>query len=121
MSFEHYLVDIHGTIIRQFPTGSRVTTHAAAESDYDYVVFVRNASEAHEALLGAGWSVCGNDEYENDRYLAYRKGEVNLLVSDDRVYIAAMEAATTLLRALNLPNKQDRYDLFVNVKQLAGI
>lgn len=121
MSCEHYLVDLKDNVLRQFLTGSRVTTHATSVSDYDYVVLVKDADVAHLDLLSAGWRLCGKDEYDRGLYLAYRKGEVNLLVSANHVYVAAMEAATTLLRALNYVYKQDRYDLFVNVKQLAGI
>lgn len=100
-------------------TGSRVTTHFTEESDYDYVVLVDDLAKAASAYFSAGYVHCGC--YDYGPYMALRKGQINVLLSASPLYYAAMQASTTLLRELNLADKEARYELFHQIKTIAGI
>lgn len=100
-------------------TGSRVTTHFTEESGYDYVILVDDFEKAKSAYFEHGYTHCGH--YDDGPYIALRKGHVNVLLSASTTYYAAMQAATTLLRELNLADKEARYELFHQIKTIAGI
>lgn len=110
-------------------TGSRVTTHSTPDSDWDYVVLLGDCHEIGDVFPVTDWQCCGHSQdFDGAEYACtafvyavfrHHTLNINLLVSSDPAYYKAMRAATEALRLLNLSSKEDRYDLFKTIKQLA--
>lgn len=87
--------------------------HAFGEgADEDYVVELSPITDVEDAvaeLEGVGYTVTSPTEYgENPRFVAMRKGRLNLLVTGDAEFAELSAAAFDVVRVLNLRDKAQR-------------
>lgn len=99
------------------PTGSRVIcTPPPTDTDEDWICFHPQHSKAMVALESNGFRSEGNPQFYtgNDRgsFRSLRKGEVNLILTDEREFYDLFVSATELARRFNLTRKSDRIALF---------
>lgn len=112
---------IPGTILASYPTGSRfICNPPVMNTDIDYLVLVNNRKTYEKFLQTQGFTSCLEDpesQYpEESGWSAWRKGELNLMVSDDIVWYLRSVAVTHLAKEMNLWKKSDRIDLFATVR-----
>jgi len=99
-----------------FPTGSSyICNPPVTNTDIDQVFFVYHLGIADEQMRGLGWTVCGPDHYPNVVWKAYRKGNLNALLTDNCQHFLKMYHATEVAKKLNLLNKADRIALFKSI------
>ena len=108
-----------------FATGSAVTCDPPVlDTDEDWLVLVEHHDrETIASMLRTGWAPCclpGADEYNAEAghwtFTAWRKGRINLIVTDDQAIYLRSCGATLLAKHLNLLDKQDRVALFRAIK-----
>ena len=116
-------VDLIDKVKDYFPTGSRVICNPPIlNTDEDWVALVRDGEALRgikKYLIADEWEQCGRD-YEigpfnnknNNRFVSFRKGEVNLIITDSAVTYDRYKVATRIATRLNLFNKEDRVALF---------
>jgi len=105
------------------PTGSRYTVvPAVLDTDEDWLVLVPDLDDANAALEERGLEKClsQSDPYEIEqplwRFRAWRSGDVNLILTDDKTMYLRGVAATLLAAKLNVTDKQYRIDLFRQIR-----
>ncbi len=76
----------------------------------DYLFY--NSFPTGSNYICYGWSNCGADGYAANGWCAYRKDNLNALLTDDQEHYDKFEAATELAKKRNLCNKEDRVKLF---------
>jgi hypothetical protein len=99
------------------PTGSRYICPAAcrADSDYDFLVLCGNTDRAISVLSADGYVLGGSGErvwQSQEDAFSLRKGNVNLIVTQKKLWYDAFLLATEVAKRLNLTNKNDRIALF---------
>lgn len=106
-----------------FPTGSRyTTTPPTLDTDDDWLVLVRDIEDVKRVLEERDWEPCLglSDPYEVEKqlwhYTAFRKGNRNLIVTDDKTMYLRSVGATLVAQRLNLQEKEDRIALFRNIR-----
>ena len=99
-----------------FRTGSReICSPPPMDTDADFVVLdIRGTAdfERNGFTLGTKEDL---DKYGATDFLAYRRGEVNLIIVDDWPKFRAWKAATAAAKQMNLQDKQRRIALFQGV------
>lgn len=95
--------------------GSRVTcSPPPVDTDEDWLVLVR--SDPAEAMREAGYSQDGSPDFYtgNDRggFRSWRKGDVNIVTTEEFQFYDLFVTATMLAKRFNLMNKGDRIALF---------
>lgn len=121
----NFVLDTPTICIR--PTGSRYTESPPKEgTDEDYIVLVENLKKTEKFLSKTGWDDCLDDNDKDERYneekqqginwSAWRKGELNLILTDNLAYFVRFIAATELCKSLNIKDKNLRVDIFRCVK-----
>ena len=113
------------------PTGSAYTcSPPVTNTDQDWLIFVNSTLDLHEyasLLTDDGWADCITADadvqkaYRDDpafgtHWLAYRKGVVNLILTESKSWYLRAIAATELCKGLNLQGKEDRINVFRNVR-----
>lgn len=97
-----------------FAVGSRITCDPApTDTDEDFLVVVRKRNPG--AMAAAGFELdTGGSHYEpsEGQFNSWRKGSLNLIVTDDRKFARRFLAASAVAQRLNLLNKADRIALF---------
>lgn len=105
-----------------FRTGSSVIcSPPVLTTDIDVMMHTKNVVSLYEYLLDNGWEPSKGD-YSSDTgpvrcWHSFRKGEYNLLITDDLEYYSKFEEATIVATKLNLLNKTDRIYLFNYITQ----
>ena len=99
------------------PTGSRaICTPPPMDTDEDWICFHPNQSKAIAALEYGGFRSEGNPQFYtgNDRgsFRSLRRGEINLILTDQLEFYDLFVSATELARRFNLTRKSDRIALF---------
>lgn len=104
------------------PVGSRVTCDPPPmNTDYDVLVLVSEKDKRHmdEYALPLGYvkggSIDATINYPatpHSRFISYRKGDTNLIVTSDVEFFNRFMAATKVAKQLNLLKKSDRIALF---------
>ncbi len=98
------------------PTGSRVICKPpVTDTDEDWLLHVEDAKSFEKVAEALGWSTPSETDEEYGlmpKFLSYRRGELNLIVTDDREFYAAFDAATYAASCLNLLSKAERIMLF---------
>lgn len=116
-------------VIKYLATGSRVICNPPVmDTDEDYVVLVRNLTDFHKVLMADGWEQ-GSANYGEEQngplmvpnspinqFKAYRKGDINLIVTPQPVLYTRYDFATRIATALNLTKKEDRVTLFTMIR-----
>ena len=99
--------------ISYFLTGSSyICNPPVTTTDIDYMYYVNDLEQAVDALHKQDFLLCGREEYEFIGWTAMRKGNINLILTDNLVYYNKFEAATELAKKRNLLEKKDRIELF---------
>lgn len=137
-SFDHFIGSAHRTqlLLHFCETGSRVICDPPVlDTDLDYLVYVRDLDEAGWWFSSHHWKNCfedWEDKVDKDpgtqadyytveiadgaRFQAWRRKEVNVIVTDDELLHLRSRAATLLAAQLNLQSKAERIALFRCIK-----
>jgi hypothetical protein len=125
------VIDILGkpNVIGWFPTGSVVICNPPpTDTDYDIVVFIdknvhlkANDSFPFLSMEGyldlTGWKQCNYSQYRfGKNFVAYRKGYFNLIIVWEAREYKGWQLATDMAREKNLLDKNDRVELFEDVR-----
>lgn len=108
-------MDFKLTCLKIASVGSRVTCDPPpTDTDIDYLALVPSMSSADASLVDQGYVTTTDHEYEGaeSNFASYKRGNINVLVTDDDQYYAAFMAATHVAKRLNLMKKSDRICLF---------
>lgn len=105
-------------IAEDYPVGSRETCNPAPEDgDYDYLCLVENRESFVVVAKGLGYTdetfQC-SEKYLSvgRRFTSLRKGELNLIATDDESFVQKFRAATSIAKKFNLLKRDDRVALF---------
>jgi len=97
-------------------TGSRyICDPPVMDTDDDYIVLAEaGADRAAGRLLKAGFAETsnGNDYPDDGVFMTLRRGDVNIVLTEDREFFGRFVAATEIAKRLNLRHKPDRLALF---------
>jgi hypothetical protein len=105
-------------ILLTFRTGSRaICTPAPKNTDDDHMVLINSyiiRIRSYASYLEKhGWKASENPEgYSDDSIISLRKGEFNLLVTENLIYAIQWHTATLIARHMNLTSKTDRISVF---------
>jgi len=109
--FEHIAL-----IEKEARIGSRVTCNPAPiDTDDDRLVLTDDPEDLHNVLKGLGWECTRDPRYEHDDtsdFRTFRKGEVNLIVTDSLAFFDLFMLSTRIATELNIMNKSMRKRLF---------
>jgi hypothetical protein len=99
-----------------FRTGSReICSPPPMNTDVDFVVLdASGAGMFHKNGFQLG-TVEDHEKYGAADFMAYRRGEVNLIVVDTWAQFKAWKAATAAAKQMNIKEKQKRIELFQGV------
>lgn len=90
-------------VILSHPIGSRYTcSPPVMNTDRDTLILVSDIPTAEAYLLADGWSICGNGEYVDTYFKAYRKGEDNYVITSNAEYFNKYAIAAQVCKALNV-------------------
>lgn len=99
-------------VVASHPTGSRyICNPPVLDTDKDTVILIDGYEDWQSLLEDEGWEPCG-DYNNNGNFVAYRKGEENYIITEDKEYYMRYVYATRAAKAVNLLNKEDRIKLF---------
>ena len=103
-----------------FPTGSNyICNPPVTNTDVDEMFLVDDLQEVNFQLTGLGWTKCGLEEetYQDkpSHWAAYRKENMNALLTINLKYFMDFFKATEEAKHLNLLNKEDRVALFQKI------
>jgi hypothetical protein len=105
---------------RVVPVGSRVICNPPptdTDADYLCLVVLGGAEDAQVALRSAGYVNGGSDDplalllEPEKEFTSYKKGEINLIVTESPEFFRRFLAATVVSTRLNLLKKDDRIAL----------
>ena len=120
------LAILQGTATHIVPAGSQYTCNPPpdmATSDEDWLV--HTWTDAAALLIEAGFTQQGQPEFytgnEDGGFKSWRRGEVNLIITQDLAFFNKFRTATELARRFNLLEKQDRIALFQAVLYGVGV
>ena len=101
-----------------FPTGSSyICNPPVLNTDQDEMFLCNNLQIVNEILLNLGWTKCGldlNEPYDNkpSHWAAYRKNNLNALITTNINYFMLMLKLTEQAKYLNILDKQARIEFF---------
>ena len=96
-----------------FPTGSSyICNPPVLDTDIDQMFLVDDLEKVSKILEKLGWKRCGNEEYKIDKWIAYRKDNLNALLTNNLDHFNKFLQATEEAKKLNLLDKKDRIALF---------
>lgn len=121
MAFPFQLIPF---VVDYAPTGSReICNPPPMDTDEDWVVLIKNRDamrELEKVLVIDGWLICGKDYEEAKRidstFKSYRKGEINLILTQNPLIYERYKFATRLCKYLNIKDKAQRIGVFTMVK-----
>ena len=102
-------------------TGSRYTCDPAPmDTDEDWIVYVESFSKFQGWAINAGFEKTTPEDHEaygsgEVEFKTYRRGEMNLIVTEDRQFYDDWMLATCVCRELNLLEKADRIRVFQGI------
>jgi hypothetical protein len=102
---------------RAMHVGSRVTCNPAlTDTDDDYLILVPTPATGeviYNLLCKNGWMPDGEDHYAGlGQFVSFRRGDMNIIVTDSPDFYAKFELATHVAAALNIQRKRGRIMLF---------
>ena len=107
-----------GTVIAIYQTGSSVICDPPVRNtDVDYVLLVPDRDQFWADALSVGYDQTSKDEYEGlcADFTCYRRGMLNLIVTDDVHFYRQFCLATAAAKQFKLNDKHDRITLFQGV------
>lgn len=98
------------------PTGSNyICDPPVTDTDVDWVVLVTDRGKVITELDHLGWDYTYDYVGGHGDFTSVRRGEINLILVDDKKEFDLWVKATEEAKRLNLRNKQERIDLFSRV------
>lgn len=99
------------------PCGSRWTNNPfRADSDQEYLVEWCSPRRGDVwGYLASHWWVCSSDSYDLEvkrGFTSWRRGNLNIILTQDGEFARRHRAGTGVLKHLNLPSKEDRIMVF---------
>lgn len=103
-----------------YQTGSTVICNPPViDTDEDYIILTKDLKKLHEFLRFHLFDFTSEDKEEYELYgegfNCYRKGKLNLIVTEDEEFYIKFVRATRLAKKLNLLKKEDRITLFQDI------
>ena len=96
-----------------FPTGSSyICNPPVLDTDIDQMFLVDDLEKVSKILEKLGWKRCGNEEYQIGKWVAYRKDNLNALLTNNLKHFNLFLQATEEAKKLNLLKKEERIALF---------
>ena len=93
-------------------TGSSyICNPPVTDTDIDFVVLSRGWDKLHSWLEQNGFKT-NFEDYEIDDFRSYKRGVLNLIVTNDLVFYNRFVKATEVAKNLNLLDKEQRIILF---------
>lgn len=97
------------------PFGSRVTCNPPPwGSDYDFLALVEDTFRFEKCVKKYGYTRPLENLYKDKRFASFRKGKINLVITDSLKFFEANVKATEMAKTLNIKNKSDRV-AFANI------
>lgn len=130
MTINVYELVREGVFKEAFQTGSRyICNPPPMDTDDDYMCLVSSLDATHRILTDKGCELGGSlspvetssdmtdliFEADFSDFYSYRKGDINIIITDNTVYFDKFKFATELAKRLNLLKKEDRITLFNGV------
>lgn len=97
------------------PVGSRITVSPPPEdTDEDYLFLTSSMPTAVELIEALGFVTTTERDYQgmSSSFISYRRGTLNVILTDDGEFYQSFLAATSVAKRLNLRRKEDRIALF---------
>ena len=104
-----------------YAVGSRVTCDPPpTDTDQDYLVYDRFFNQVNK-LSSLGFVRDGDEAYDRlergpSQFKSFRKGNINVIVTNNKEFFDKFILATRVAKKLNLTNKEDRITLFTAIK-----
>ena len=103
--------------ITSFLTGSNyICNPPVTDTDIDQMFLVHSLDETDYELTELGWKKCGINEYAVDNWAAYRKDNLNALITTSKNHYDKFEAATELAKKRNLLNSRSDTSLISRLR-----
>lgn len=72
-------------------------------NDLDVLVYPAGNADLYETrLVEAGYALCSSEEYPDDKFTAWRKGDINVIMVYDKAYYDSWRRAGILCRLINM-------------------
>lgn len=105
------------------PVGSRITCNPPpTDTDEDFLVLTTDFQSLVEDLMEDGYEVCGEEDYvmpieehgecDFNFFQSFRKGDINLIVTESKYFFNKFVRATKIAKKANLLEKENRVVLF---------
>lgn len=94
------------------PTGSSyICDPPVLNTDVDFVILSADWDKLHDWCEQNAFKT-NFEDYAIEEFRSYKRGIINLIVTDDSTWYKRFVKATNLAKQLNLLDKQQRIDLF---------
>lgn len=98
------------------PVGSRVTcSPPPTDTDEDWLCYVKDIDVFIEMAIKMGYDTGESHYGEIEHFVSVRKGDINLIITQDMSFFNKFIWASNLAKRFNLLNKEDRIALFQGV------
>jgi len=84
------------------------------DTDIDFVIYSQGWDKLHDWCEKNAFKT-NFEAYEHEAFRSYKRGVINLIITDDPIFYKRFVKATEIAKQLNLLNKQQRIDLFAFV------
>lgn len=117
MSLIKYIEIPHELWVGCYQTGSSVICNPPVEdTDIDFIICATSEAKLDQFLTVNGFKLsnASEEEYdlEEEGFSSYRKGNINLIVTENYEWYKKWVLATKVAKKLNLLKKEDRIILF---------
>ena len=93
-------------------TGSAFTCNPPViNTDIDFIILSYSWDKLGDWCTDVGFKT-NFEDYELEEFRSYKRGVINLIVTEDPIWYKRFTKATELAKQLNLLDKQQRIDLF---------
>lgn len=93
-------------------TGSSYTCNPpVTDTDIDFVIYSQDWDKLHDWCEKNAFKT-NFEDYELEEFRSYKRGIINLIVTNDATFYRRFVKATELAKQLNLLDKQQRIDIF---------
>lgn len=99
--------------------GSKVISPSEPYNDIDYIALVEDVMAMNQKLIKEQGFVQSSD-YHGKYFISYRKGEINLVITQDSKFYDCTVLATRLAHSLGCKTKQERIIVFESVMHPNG-
>lgn len=107
-------------------TGSAFIEGVKNPGDLDCIVLVNDTTEFEDVLTGVGYVMSDPGDYNAPEpgrdpsegvFFSFRKGEINLIVTDNRRFYDSFRVASEICRMLKVTEKENRVDVHGLLRQ----